>query len=83
MPQEELLTPKETAEILRVSIGTLANWRVNQRLWLPFVKLERSVRYRRSDIQAFLEGLGPVSNRVKHAWAPPFEGDVNGAPGAR
>lgn len=83
MPQEELLTPKETAAILRVSIGTLANWRVTQCRWLPFVKLGRSVRYRRSDIDAFLAGLGPLSNRTKATWTSPVPSDLKEPRNAR
>jgi excisionase family DNA binding protein len=55
----KLLTPKETAAILRVSPGTLAVWRCVKRYALPFVKVGRSVRYREEDIAAFLANGGP------------------------
>jgi excisionase family DNA binding protein len=54
----KLKTPKETAAILRVSVGTLAVWRCVKRYALPFVKVGRSVRYRETDIAAFLENGG-------------------------
>jgi predicted DNA-binding transcriptional regulator AlpA len=53
---ERLLTEKQTAEMLGVHHTTLATWRCKRRYTLPFVKLGtgRSVRYRLSDVQAFI-----------------------------
>lgn len=53
MTPQELLTPAETAAILRISLGTLANWRTRHPCPLPFVKLGRLVRYRRDDVDSF------------------------------
>jgi len=55
---EPLLTPDEAAAILRVSTGTLAVWRCTQRYPLRFIKIGRSVRYRRADVDAFIEKGG-------------------------
>ena len=50
-----LLTPKQAAEILGVTIGTLAVWRCTARYPLPFVKIGRRVMYRQNDIDNFIE----------------------------
>ncbi len=50
----DLLTEVETAEILRIRPGTLAVWRCARRYDLPWVKVGRSVRYRRQDVANFL-----------------------------
>lgn len=51
----ELLTPAETARILETQTETLAVWRSTQRYNLPYVKIGRLVRYRKSDIETFIE----------------------------
>jgi excisionase family DNA binding protein len=50
----KLLTSAEVAELLGVSIGSLAVWRCTQRYPLAFVKVGRSVRYRIEDVEAFV-----------------------------
>lgn len=59
MPTErnapELLTRTEAAEFLGLKAQTLACWATTGRNSLPFIKVgRRSVRYRKSDLQAFL-----------------------------
>jgi len=51
---ESLLTPEETANLLSVAEQTLAVWRCTKRVDLPYIKLGKSVRYRKSDIECFL-----------------------------
>ena len=51
----ELLDEKQAAEYLTVSPGTLSVWRSTGRYSLPFVKVGRRVRYRLSDLDAWLE----------------------------
>lgn len=51
----ELLTPDDVAELLGVTIHTLAVWRCEKRYNLPYVKVGRLVRYRRSDLITFVE----------------------------
>ena len=51
----ELLNEEQAAEYLTVSPGTLAVWRSTGRYSLPFVKVGRMVRYRLSDLNAWLE----------------------------
>lgn len=51
----ENLTPKQTAELLNLPQATLSVWRSTNRVVLPFFKLGHHVRYRRSDIERFIE----------------------------
>lgn len=52
---EPLLDSKRVAKILDVSHKTLNVWRCTGRYNLPFVKVGARVRYRASDVAAFLE----------------------------
>jgi hypothetical protein len=56
-PVHELLTRKEAAYMLRLQPNTLAAWAVKRRFEkeLPPIRLGRLIRYRRSDILAFIE----------------------------
>lgn len=51
----ELLDEKQAAERLTVSPGTLSVWRSTGRYNLPFVKVGRMVRYRLSDLDAWID----------------------------
>jgi predicted DNA-binding transcriptional regulator AlpA len=51
---DELLDEKETAAILGTTAGTLQVWRSTKRYPLPYVKVGRSVRYKRSAIADFI-----------------------------
>jgi excisionase family DNA binding protein len=51
---EDLLDDEKLSGILDVPVGTLANWRY-QGKGPRFVKVGRHVRYRRSDVEAWLE----------------------------
>lgn len=50
---DEFLTPKQVAELLQLTERTLANQRYEGR-GIPFVKVERAVRYRGADIEIYL-----------------------------
>lgn len=52
---KDLLDEKQTAEYLQVAQGTLPVWRSSGRYGLPFIKIGRKVRYRRSDLDKWLE----------------------------
>ncbi|NQY63861.1 MAG: helix-turn-helix domain-containing protein [Alteromonadaceae bacterium] len=57
-----LFTPKQTAESLGVTVGTLAVWRCTARYPLSYVKIGRRVMYREQDISNFIEnGLSDPS----------------------
>ena len=51
---EQLLTPRDVAKILGVTLQTLAVWRCEKRYNLPYVKVGRLIRYLRSDIEEFI-----------------------------
>jgi excisionase family DNA binding protein len=51
----DLLDDNAAAALLDVSPGTLSVWRSTGRYALPFLKVGRKVRYRRSDLLAWLE----------------------------
>ncbi len=49
----ELLTPEQTASYLQIKINTVYNW--TMRKILPVCKMGRLNRYRRADLDAFIE----------------------------
>jgi excisionase family DNA binding protein len=51
-----LLTASEAAALLNIQPSTLAAWRVRGYPQLPFVRVGRCIRYRRQDLEAFIEG---------------------------
>ena len=51
---DNLLTPRQVAEILNVPVKTVYHW--NSQRKLPFIKLNRKlVRYNRSDIEEWIK----------------------------
>jgi len=52
---DPLLGPAGAAPYIGVQEQTLAVWRSTGRYGLPFIKVGRLVKYRRSDLDAFLE----------------------------
>ena len=56
----KLLPPETVADLLGVTLHTLAVWRCTHRYPLPYVKVGRCVRYRAADVQAF------VDNNLQH-----------------
>lgn len=55
MDAPELLTRPQAAEYLGVAVTTLEAWAIRGTVSLPFVKLGRRVKYRRRDLDRFLE----------------------------
>jgi excisionase family DNA binding protein len=53
-PTSNLLTPGQVCDILAIPDSTLARWRSEHRE-LPYVKIGRLVRYRRQDLETWLE----------------------------
>ena len=54
LANDDLLTTAQAAELLEVSPGTLEVWRATKRYPLPYAKIGRCVRYRRSAIEQFI-----------------------------
>lgn len=53
-----LMTETGAANVLGLKPGTLRHWRTTGRVGQPtFVKLNRAVRYRSSDIAAYIDSL--------------------------
>lgn len=56
-----LLTPEEVAAILKVEPRLLSEWRV-KRVNLPYIKIGHRVRYRESDVRAWLDAQMRVAS---------------------
>lgn len=50
----ELLSREQAAAFLGIKAHTLAVWACSNRYPLPFIKVGRLVKYRRSDLEHFL-----------------------------
>jgi predicted DNA-binding transcriptional regulator AlpA len=59
--QTEWLSPQGVSRVYGFSTSTLAKWRMDNKN-LPFSKMGKYIRYKRSDIEAFIE-----SNKVEVA----------------
>ncbi len=51
--QKDWLNPNEVHKEFGFSISTLAKWRMENK-YLPFSKISKYIKYKRSDIEAFL-----------------------------
>ena len=51
----ELIDRHQAAEYLGISPGTLANWQCTGFRKVPHVKIGRRVRYRKADLERFVE----------------------------
>jgi excisionase family DNA binding protein len=62
--QSELLSRKEAAAYLGLTEQTLAVWKCTKRYDLPVVKIGRLVKYKKSDLDKFIEKrtVGMASN---------------------
>jgi excisionase family DNA binding protein len=52
---EQKFTREEAAAYLGVSPSTLANWASTKKFVIPYFRVGRSVRYKKSDLDAFIE----------------------------
>jgi excisionase family DNA binding protein len=66
------LTPEEVAEILRVKVGTLHNWRQRD-VGPPAVRMGKYLRYRRSSFDKWLSEIadGTIGGTTKQTIAGP------------
>ena len=64
---ENLLRPREAAKILDINPSTL--WRLQTAGEIPYIRIGNSVKYRPSDLQAFIENnvRGPARHQPKKA----------------
>lgn len=61
----DLVGEKDAAELLGVTPGTLQVWRCTGRYSIPFVKVGRLVRYRRSTLESWLESRTRVTGATE------------------
>lgn len=54
MNKEKLLSRPEVAEILGIKVQTLAVWASTKRVALPYLRVGKSVRYMKSDVDQFI-----------------------------
>ena len=54
-PRDALLSEIQVAERLGIKAATLQVWRSTRRYGLAYVKVGRTVRYRESAVQAFID----------------------------
>ena len=52
---ENLLTTEQAAAFLNIAPGTLVVWRSTKRYAVPYVRVGRHIRYRRSALDAWLD----------------------------
>lgn len=52
---DELMTEQVAAKYLGVHKGTLSNWRSTKKVEIPYVKIGKAVRYKKSDLDFFIE----------------------------
>lgn len=52
---KQLLNQAEAAEFLGTTVGTLNTWRHHGKIPLPFVRWGRCIRYKKSDLENFIE----------------------------
>ena len=77
---KELLDDKAAAAVLDVTPGTLSVWRSTGRYALPFLKVGRKVRYRHSDLLAWLDKRPGVTIKgILRNWGLVFTGNFLGA----
>lgn len=57
----DLLTPEQAAQELGLSVKTLAVWRSTGRHSLPFIRCGARIRYRRTDLAAWLHARQSTS----------------------
>ncbi len=51
----DYMTPPQASQLLHVPESTLAVWRSTNRVIVPYFKLGGHVRYRRADLEKFIE----------------------------
>ena len=63
--RSELVDRKVAAEFLGVKAHTLAVWATTNKYKLPYVKIGRLVKYRISDLEAFVEQNLKQHNQIE------------------
>ena len=61
----DLVTEQEAADILKIAPGTLSVWRSTGRYSIPFIRVGRRIRYRKSALEVWLESRTRASGATK------------------
>jgi excisionase family DNA binding protein len=61
---ERLLTPREVAEILAVSVAWVLDHSSRRRPHLPAIRLGKAVRFRRSDVEEFIQECSQMKGAI-------------------
>jgi len=64
MDSTHTLTTEQAAAYLGIAEQTLTNWRNNRRQQIPYLKLGKIVRYRREDLDAWLQSRLVVTDQA-------------------
>jgi len=68
---QPLLTPRQVAEILGVTVGTLSIWRCLRRYDLPYKKIGRLVKYEAQAVADFIDRrdgpCDPPATPIEHS----------------
>jgi excisionase family DNA binding protein len=70
---DQLLSPQDLAEYLGVPLGTLYHWRT-QGNGPPGLRVGRFLRYRRSDVEAWIRDRVTRDDTAPPWWATPSRG---------
>ena len=54
LEQKQWINPKEVNDDYGLSVSTLAKWRMDRK-HLPFSKVGKYIKYKRADVEAFLD----------------------------
>lgn len=63
-PNPDLLNSHQAAQYIGVTPGTLEVWRCTKRYQIPFIKVGRLVRYRKSALDIFLDQQTVDAGRI-------------------
>lgn len=66
-PLGSLLSPADVGRLLKIPVGTLANWRSGGK-GPAFIRIGRHVRYRAPDLQRWIDGQVEHPNAVSTRW---------------
>jgi excisionase family DNA binding protein len=61
---ERLLTPMEVSEILSVSVAWVLDHSSRRRPYLPAIRLGKAVRFRRSDVEEFIQECSQMKGAI-------------------
>ena len=62
---DALLTREQAATYLNIAPKTLANWASNGKVQIAYLKIGKTVRYRISDLDAYLETVKMLHTSLK------------------